>query len=167
MQLEYHINKPASLRGYPLHRMVMGLTDGKSALFADEGQRLVLRTEASVDAPANPIESPENGTLSAFELRACVSKKRKGKHIYFEQKDWRARQQWLDEKAAKFGFEVLTVHSTSVRQKIQDDRRRFWVDQTDFIGVLKVKDKTLFEQALIHGIGTTAKTFGFGLLVIH
>ena len=51
MQLEYHVNKPTSLRGYPLHRMVMGLTDGKSALFVDEGRRLVLRTDANVDAP--------------------------------------------------------------------------------------------------------------------
>ena len=167
MQLEYQINKPAKIRGYALHQMVMGLTRGKPALFADEGQTLILRTEASIDAPASPIEAPDEGDITAFELRACVSKKRKGKHIYFDSRDWSARHRWLNVKAARYGFDVLTVQSSATRRKINDDKRCFWVDQTDFIGVLKVTNKTLFEEALTHGIGSTAKTFGFGLLVIH
>ena len=164
---EYDIPKPAALRGYPLHRMVMGLTKGKPALFADEGKTLILRTEASIDAEAKAPRSPAVGDLSAFELRACVSKKRKGRHIYFHPKNWQARHDWLDAKGLQHGFAVLTVHSSAERVKIEDKKRRFWIDQTDFTGILKVTDADLFHNALLNGVGSTARTFGFGLLIIH
>ena len=166
MHFEYTINKPATLRGYPLHRMVTGLTDGEPALFSDEGSHLLVRTQSELSETARSVKKLAALDLSAFELRACVSKKRKGKHIYFPSSDWRTRHSWLSEQGEKNGFGVLTVHSSSKMVEIDDGRRSFKVDQTDFTGILRVVDEALFEQALFNGIGSTAKTFGFGMLII-
>ena len=45
MLLDHIIPKPPSLRGYDLHRLVQGLTDGASPLFVDMGENLIVRTE--------------------------------------------------------------------------------------------------------------------------
>ena len=59
----------------------------------------------------------------------------------------------------------MTCHPA---QAVIDDKkkRRFTVDQSDFTGVLKVTDETLFYEAIKHGIGSTSKAFGFGMLIL-
>jgi hypothetical protein len=44
--------------------------------------------------------------------------------------------------------------------------RAFKVDQTDFTGILKVTDAQKFHGALTTGVGSTARTFGFGMLIV-
>ena len=166
MLREYEIKKPANLRGYPLHRMVAELTKNEPSLFSDEGATMLVRTEATIDLEPKALKQISLGQLTAFELRACVSKKRKGKHIYPPSDDWRVRHEWLKNKANSNGFEILTLHSSSKMVRIQDQARSFKVDQTDFTGILKVTDEAQFRIALAKGIGSTAKTFGFGMLVI-
>ena len=166
MLREYEINKPANLRGYPLHRMVAELTNNEPSLFSDEGATMLVRTETTIDAAPKALKELNVGEITAFELRACVSKKRKGKHIYLRSDDWKGRHAWLRNKAEDNGFQILTLHSSSKMVRIQDQNRSFKIDQTDFTGILKVTDKNLFTTALAKGIGSTAKTFGYGMLVI-
>jgi len=166
MLREYEINKPANLRGYPLHRMVAELTNNEPSLFSDEGATMLVRTETTIDAAPKALKELNVGEITAFELRACVSKKRKGKHIYLRSDDWKGRHAWLRNKAEDSGFEILTLHSSSKMVCIQDQNRSFKIDQTDFTGILKVTDKNSFTTALAKGIGSTAKTFGYGMLVI-
>lgn len=166
MLREYEIRKSAALRGYALHRMVAELAQSKSCLFSDEGSSMLIRTEATIDAQPRDVKVLKVGELTAFELRACVSKKRKGKHVYFPLNDWRSRHAWLNNKALVTGFEILSLYSSSKKIRIEDQSRSFTVDQTDFTGILKVTDETLFRTALAEGIGSTARTFGFGMLVI-
>ena len=166
MLREYEINKPANLRGYPLHRMVAELTNNEPSLFSDEGATMLVRTETTIDAAPKALKELNVGEITAFELRACVSKKRKGKHIYLRSDDWKGRHAWLRNKAEDSGFEILTLHSSSKMVRIQDQNRSFKIDQTDFTGILKVTDKNIFTTALAKGIGSTAKTFGYGMLVI-
>ena len=107
------------------------------------------------------------GDMTAFELRACCGKKRKGKNIYFPQRDWRSRHDWLRRKGEQLGFEPLAVHCKSEIATIDNDKGRcFRVDQTDFVGVLKVTDAELFKKALGSGVGSVAKTYGFGMLIV-
>lgn len=168
MQLEYRLNKPAVVRGYPLHRLVMGLTDGQPVLFADAGQDVLIRTSVALDAPGKEVMQLNHGDLTAFELRACCGRKRKGKNIYFPLKDWRSRHDWLRRKGEQLGFEPLTIHCTSHIATIDNDRGRiFRIDQTDFVGVLKVTDGELFQGALRDGVGSVAKTYGFGMLIVN
>jgi CRISPR associated protein len=168
MQLEYKLNKPAAIRGYPLHRLVMGLTDGQPALFADAGEDVLIRTGVELDAPGTEIMQFGEGDMTAFELRACCGKKRKGKNIYFALKDWRSRHDWLKRKGEQLGFQPLTVHCTSEIATIDNSSgRSFRIDQTDFVGVLKVTDAELFQKALTGGVGSVAKTYGFGMLIVN
>ena len=165
MQLEYALPKPARVRGYPLHRLVMGLMGGEPAVFADAGDELLIRTDADIDAPSTPVVEYQKGDVLAFELRAACSKKTRGQHRYFDRGDWRSRHDWLKRKAE--GFEVMTVHSTSDMVTIDNAQgRSFTIDQTDFTGVLKVTDPDLFHKSLTNGVGSNSKTFGFGYLIV-
>ncbi len=165
--LDHIIPKPPTIKPYQAHQMVQGLADGNPVLFADKGDRLLVRTSQKLTKDAQQVRQCLAGDVVGFELRACVSKKRKGKHLYPDASDWRVRHQWLDRQAEKHGFEVLTVNCHAERLVIDDQRtRKFAVDQTDFVGVLKVVDEEKFKAALEKGIGSTARTFGFGMLEI-
>ncbi len=164
---EYVLPKPAHLRGYPLHRMVAGLTQGAPSIFADVGDRLLIRTAATLEADALPLPHLHEGELRAFELRACVSKKRKGKHLYPHRGDWAVRHDWLRRQGERHGFDVLTVHCTADTMTIDNGSgRRFSVDQTDFTGVLRVIDLKRFNAAMLVGIGSVSRTYGFDYLII-
>ena len=166
MHLEYSINKPLDLSGYELHRMVVGLTEGEPAVFADEGDTLLLRTKTRLKAESRVVRTLENGNLSAFELRASVPKKSRDQKGYYPLENWRARHRWLSQEALKNGFEIIMVHNWSKIITIDNGSQRFELDQTDFSGILRVLDKGLFARGLINGIGSVARHYGFGMLII-
>lgn len=167
MLADYIVTKPGTTRGYKAHQMVLGLTKEPTTLFVDLGDSLRIRSEKPITDEAIGMRDISEGSICGFELKACVSKKRKGKHIYFPLADWRSRHEWLRKQGERNGFEPLTVTSHSSMLKISDgDKRKFSVDETDFCGVLKVTDPEKFKAALRNGIGSTARTFGFGMLVI-
>ena len=167
MLLDHSISKPASVQGYDVHRMVSGLTKDEKTLFADLGERILVRCESPITPDGVPIRQVDQEDVVGFELRACVSKKNNGKHVYFPEAEWRQKHKWLHQKGEKNGFTPLSLHCKASRAKLDNGRGRiFTVDQTDFVGVLRVTDKELFENVLAKGIGSTAKTYGFGMLII-
>lgn len=154
--MDYSISKPQSVGGYATHRLVAGLLDGASALHVDDGRSLTIRTSAPMPT----------GHIMGFSLRASVSVKNKGLHRYFHTSDWRSRHAWLDRKGQLHGFEVITVHSTARHFVVEKPTARFTIDDTQFTGVLRVIDQEKFDAALASGIGSTARAFGFGMLVV-
>jgi hypothetical protein len=167
MLLDHVIPKPPSIKGYDLHRLVTGLTDGEPSLFADMGDKFIVRTEKRLTDEGTPPRSILVGGLAGFELRACVARKIKGRHIYYPTADWRSRHEWLHKQGNRHGFEPLTINCQATLARIDDGKTKsYTVDQTDFVGVLRVLDKIKFEIAVATGVGSTAKTFGFGMLVI-
>lgn len=163
---EYVLTKPPSAGGYSLHRMVAGLTNGAPALFADRGDHLVVRTAKPIDAERRPVREVNTGDVIAFDLRASCGTKNKGRHGYWPVADWQSRHAWLDRQGERHGFSVITVHCTADMQLIQKTGRKFTVDKTDFVGVLKVTDAAKFNIAVATGIGGKAKAFGFGMIQI-
>lgn len=163
---DFVLHKPPTIRGYALHRMAAGVADGDKVLFADCGDRLLLRTDKPLAAEQQPLRSVSPGDIIGFELRACVGKKVKGKHRYFPTADWRSRHQWLERQGELHGFSIVTVHCTAAMLAVKAGERQFTVDQTDFTGVLKVTDVERFNHAVANGIGNKAKAFGFGMLLI-
>ena len=163
---EYVLPKPPSTGGYSLHRMVAGLTKGAPALFADRGDHLVVRTATRIGAEERPVRKVETGDVVAFELRASCGIKNKGRHSYWPVADWRSRHGWLDRQGERHGFSVITVHCSADMQLIEKTERKFTVDKTDFVGVLKVTDAQKFGTAIATGIGGKAKAFGFGMIQI-
>lgn len=154
--MEYVFPKPISLEGYQTHRLVAGLTEGHPALHLDEGNQVRIRTDASLPS----------GRVLGFSLRACVSYKNKGRHRYFPTNDWRSRHAWLERKGLLHGFDVITVHCSAAHFLVEKSSGNFTIDDTQFTGVLKVIDDAKFSAALKSGIGNTARTYGFGMLVI-
>ena len=163
---EYVLAKPPSTSAYALHRIVAGLTDGAPALFADRGDHLVVRTTKQLDADRRPVREVKGGDVIAFELRASCGTKNKGRHTYWPVADWKSRHDWLDRQGERHGFSVITTHCSSGMQLIEKAGRKFTVDRTDFVGVLKVTDSERFGNAIVKGIGGKAKAFGFGLIQI-
>jgi hypothetical protein len=167
MLRDYTISKPATVRGYALHQMVLGLTKSGSVLFCDKGNQLIIRSEQPICDAGADIKSTYDGDIIGFELQACISKKVKGKHRYFHSRDWRSRHAWLAIEGKKHGFEPLTINSRSRMVSIdKGDGQSFKVDCTSFVGVLKIIENDKFRDSLATGIGSTAKTFGFGMMLI-
>lgn len=167
MLRDHSIPKPATLQGYALHRLVQGLTDGDSPLFVDMGDRVLVRTARPLTEEGVPPRPVGAGGLAAFELRACVSRKVKGRHRYYPLGDWRSRHEWLRRQGERLGFEPLTVHCRAGIEKIEKvGSPAFTVDRTDFTGVLRVTDAAAFGRAVSGGVGSTARAFGFGMLVL-
>lgn len=164
--LDHVIPKPSRVAGYMLHQLAEAVTDGARPLFVDRGDHLVVRTDKAITSTPVATREVSQGDVIAFELRACVARKIKGKAIYFPLRDWRPRHAWLARKAAMCGFEVLALRSTSSMAKIAKEHQVFTVDQTDFVGVLRVTDVAQFGVAMARGVGSTARAFGFGMLTI-
>ena len=167
MLLDHTIPKPPTLKGYQLHQMVLGLTKGGNPQFVDMGESAMIRTEKKITEEGTSPRRCSVGDIVGFELRACVAKKTKGRRSYYPTKDWRVRHAWLRTQGEKFGFEPLTINCHPQQAVIDDKKgRRFTVDQSDFVGVLKVKDEALFNEAIERGVGSTGKAFGFGMLLL-
>jgi hypothetical protein len=167
MLLDHVIPKPPSIKGYALHRLVQGLTEGESPLFVDLGDSLIVRTEKSITDSGSVLRVAKTDDIIGFELRACVSRKIKGRHVYYPTPDWRSRHAWLHKQGERHGFEPLTISCQSDQAKIDNEQgRAFTVDRTDFVGVLRVTESADFEKAVANGVGSTAKAFGFGMLVL-
>lgn len=164
--MDFVLQKPPTLRGYALHRMAAGIAKGSKVLFADCGDHLLLRSTSPLEATPRPSRKIHTGDIIGFELRACVGKKVKGRHRYFNTADWRSRHEWLNQQGETHGFAIITVHCTAAMARIEAGQRSFTIDQTDFTGVLKVTDQARFANALANGIGNTARAFGFGMLII-
>ena len=80
MLRDHVIPKPETLVGYKLHQLVEGLTEGDAPLFLDRGNSLLIRTAKEITETGTAVEIPSENSIIGFELRACVSKKVKGKH---------------------------------------------------------------------------------------
>ncbi len=155
------IDKPPRIRGYALHRLVEQYQRGAPALWADEGQQVRIR-------PRNQEPPPlAVGKLFGFTVTACVAYSSGNKHKYLPITDWRGRKRWLEERAAKCGFEVVGVHVSGGMQTIEThDGRRFTVDATEFTGLLKITDLLAFQHCYVNGISKVGKAFGLNMMVI-
>jgi len=162
--MEYVIEKPLSVSKYASHRLVAGLTQGRPASWVDQGDHLVVRTQDPIALSGKSLRMFSEGETVGFHLKASCGKKVRGKTIYFPSHDWRSRHEWLRRKAQLHGFEVLTVHCQANKLCMTAHARDFYIDSTLFTGVLKVLDVAKFHAAVLSGIGSTAKAFGFGFL---
>lgn len=166
MLFDHIIPKPPNVGAYDSHRLLEGLTSGGRALYVDMGDHLIVRSDVQIAPDLRPVPKVSLGDIRAFELRASCGVKVKGQHRYYPLKDWRARHDWLRRRSADYGFEVLTINVTARRIKIQKTDRQFWIDSSDFTGILKVTDEDALQNVLRMGFPGPARAFGHGLLII-
>jgi hypothetical protein len=163
---DYQITKPASIRGYEVHRMVAELCNGDHYLFVDRGDHLIVRTSAKLNESGIEIRSPLENEILGFDLRASVALRSGGKNIYPASGDWRTRRQWLEKQGIKRGFEILAVHVGDRRIEIESKGRKYWIDCTEFKGILAVRKREEFLSTLEKGVGRVGRAFGMGMLII-
>jgi hypothetical protein len=163
---EYAIPKNPEITGYKVHQIVEAITQGKSPLFVDAGDKVIIRTTEELTAEPQQPRLWNEGSVMSFQLRACVARRRKGKHIYLPRNDIDGRKTWLKEKAAAAGFEIVSVFVIPNDMKIAKKPQHFTVDATEFVGILRVVNANAFSAALVKGIGNTGRAFGLGMLVI-
>jgi len=163
---DYQISKPSSVKGYDVHRMVAEICKESPYLFVDRGDHLIVRTSAALGGSGAEIPSPSENEILGFDLRTSVALRSGGKNIYPDSGDWRTRRQWLEKQGGRKGFEVLAVHVTDRRIEIESKGKKYWIDCTEFKGVLAVRNRAEFLEALEKGIGRVGKAFGMGMLII-
>ena len=94
--MDHTIPKPALIKGYSLHRMVAELVAGAPALFCDNGDHILIRTDKPITDAPRSVKTPAAGEVIAFHLKACVADRKSGRNIYPELNDWRVRREWLE-----------------------------------------------------------------------
>ena len=164
---DHTIPKPVNLKAYAIHRMATELCSGSPCQFIDRVDHFVVRTDKEITNTAKKVIIPDLNSVIAFELRTSVSARRKNKNIYPVQQDWRFRREWLEKQGLRYGFQILAVHVNAKYMQIESSNdRKFWIDCSEFTGILKVTDTSLFSEAINKGIGRIGKAFGMGMLVI-
>lgn len=147
------INKQSPMSDHALHRVVAGAAQGRA--WVDRGTQVILPDADRMFA----LDEILAGTM-----RACVSRKVKGRHRYFHTGDWRSRHEWLERKGQQHGFEVISAHCTATQKRIEKPGGAITVDQTDFVFVIKVLDPQRFRNAYLNGVSSTAKTYGYNFI---
>jgi hypothetical protein len=159
--LDILIGKPPKVRGYALHRLVAQYQHGKPALWADEGKQVRIRP-----CDGTP-PSFEVGKIFGFTVKACVAYSSGNRHVYLPLADWRGRREWLQKRAAKYGFDLVGVHVSGAMEEVQThDGRNFTIDATEFTGLLKILDADAFNHCYMSGLGKVGKSFGLNMIVI-
>lgn len=126
--------------------------------------RVRLRPDHPEGAAGIPILRPATDTLLGFRLCANITQKDRdtGKRRSWAREDLAPRRAWLDRRATEHGFAVDELRIDVGRCFIRKGRG-FWIDETRFIGTLRVTDVGAFAAALAGGVGQRG-AFGFGLL---
>lgn len=119
------------------------------------GQKWQFRLRAN---PVHSVKQPSNSQAQKPTKRGKVYA-----HVTVQQ-----QEQWLLDRAAKYGFSLQESSFRVVQQevkKFQRQRNPVTLGIATFEGILEVEDVALFLRTLICGIGR-AKAYGCGLLTI-
>lgn len=124
-------------------------------------ERLIAGQQLQFRLRANPVHSVRQAADSQAQGTA-----KRGKvyaHVTAQQ-----QEQWLLERAEKYGFRLQEGSFRVVQQEVRKflrHRQPVTLGIATFEGILEVTDVDLFHDALTNGIGR-AKAYGCGLLTI-
>jgi hypothetical protein len=136
-----------------------------------EGDRAVCVVRSRAFPPhlmekAVPVPVLEAGGEASFSVHTTLTMKTPdGKRKPIRHDNTAARVRWLDRNAATSGFRVIEASNSTSQRWISRKGKRFWLDDTLFIGRLEVTDAAAFARTLGGGFGQGA-AWGFGLLRI-
>ena len=105
------------------------------------------------------------GARWLFTLHARIVQKDRatGRRHAWRRDDAERRRRWLDARGAVHGFRVVRATVEAAREPVHKPRARFWLDRSEFSGVLEIADPNTLEAALRHGIGG-GRAWGLGML---
>lgn len=166
MLRDYEIARPRGAGTYELHQFVETIAEGhETLLWRAEPDCLRVRTNVVFDAPSVPLEPVEVG-LFTFHLVAAVRYKAGNATRYYPSSQRQPRVEWLEREAHRHGFELVDVHVSARKDEIKKPDRSFALDETTFIGVLRVANGDSFNRMMQSGIGSVGRAFGRGLMTV-
>lgn len=165
---------------YEMHRTVRRLCPRGTALWRLEEGRLLLQSAEPPDwsllpegyargLPAQRAFRPDQLQLDqplCFRLLANVEVRRRETRKRVPVRDFEGQADWLERNAERLGatIESVTVKLTRPLMFVgKKQEETITLNACLFEGILRVRDRELFERAISQGIGS-AKAFGMGLL---
>lgn len=100
-----------------------------------------------------------------FSLHARVGQKDRitGCRRSYRRAESGRRMQWLERRGGEHGFSMVAATVNVVREPVRRPKSGFWLDRSEFSGVIKVRDPERTAAAMATGIGG-GRAWGLGML---
>lgn len=158
---------------YAVHAMLyreLARGGGRDFLFAEDAGALIVRSRnlpSDLAHAGKPVVVASTGDVLKFTLVASPMRKSGASTRQIDRDDEEGRLQWLHRQGALCGFEVIGDPSVVHRPvHFRKSGRQWWLERSEFRGVLRVVDADKFNVSLETGIGR-ARSMGFGLMRVH
>ena len=100
-----------------------------------------------------------------FSLHARVGQKDRvtGRRGSYRRNESERRIRWLERRGKEHGFSVVAATVDVVREPVQRPKSGFWLDRSEFSGVIEVVSAERTSAAMATGIGG-GRAWGLGML---
>ena len=100
-----------------------------------------------------------------FRLHARVGQKdaATGRRRSWRRGETDRRLAWLERRGAEHGFAVAAAAVEIVRERVRKPKAEFWIDCSEFSGVVEITDPERVAAAMAAGIGG-GRAWGLGML---
>ena len=100
-----------------------------------------------------------------FSLHARIGQKDRttGRRGSYRRTETQRRLQWLERRGTEHGFALVVAAVNVVRERVRKPRAEFWLDRSEFSGVVEIVDPELVAAAMARGIGG-GRAWGLGML---
>lgn len=124
------------------------------------GDVCIVRMAAAFPAPALA-----EGERWLFDLHARVSQKDRdsGRRRSWRRADPARRLRWLERRGGEHGFAVVAATVDVIRERVRKPKAGFWLDRSEFSGIVEIVDPARTAAAMANGIGG-GRAWGLGML---
>ena len=100
-----------------------------------------------------------------FSLHARIGQKdaATGRRQAYRRENTGRRLRWLERRAAEHGFAVAAATVETVREQVRKPKAGFWLDCSQFSGLIEIVDPEKVAAAMATGIGG-GRAWGLGML---
>ena len=110
-----------------------------------------------------PALSPGERWLFTLHARIGQKDKATGVRRSYRRTDTGRRLQWLERRGAEHGFKVVAATVDVLRESVSRPKGGFWLDRSEFSGVVEILDPGKVAAAMKTGIGG-GRAWGLGML---
>ena len=124
------------------------------------GDVCIVRLSGGFVAPALSA-----GEYWLFRLHARVGQKDRitGRRGAYRRNEADRRRQWLERRGVEHGFAIVEAAVRVVREPVHKPGARFWLDRSEFSGVIEIVEPDKVAAAMTAGIGG-GRAWGLGML---
>ena len=114
------------------------------------------------DAFAAPPLAAGERRLFALDARVGQKEGATGRRRSWRRADAAPRLQWLERRGAEHGFAVVAARVEAAREQVRKPGAAFWLDRSEFSGIVEIVDPERVAAAMAAGIGG-GRAWGLGM----